>query len=189
MKHLVDEFRDYARLPAAELLPLDLNGLLADVMHLYGEENAPVRVKVDLDPNCPEIAGDAQQLRQIVHNLLQNAQDATEQAAAETGRAPEAVELSTQWNALTERVQLSISDWGPGFPANILQRAFEPYVTTKARGTGLGLAVVKKIADEHGARIKLSNRVENSIVQGAQVSLSFAPVSKALAEGSAQRST
>lgn len=189
MKHLVDEFRDYARLPAAELLPLDLNGLLADVMHLYGEENAPVRVKVDLDPNCPPIAGDAQQLRQIVHNLLQNAQDATEQAAAETGSAPEAVELSTQWNALTERVQLNISDRGPGFPANILQRAFEPYVTTKARGTGLGLAVVKKIADEHGARIKLSNRVENGIVQGAQVSLSFAPVSKALAEGSAQRST
>ncbi len=189
MKHLVDEFRDYARLPAAQLLPLDLNGLLADVMHLYGEENAPVRVKVDLDPNCPRIAGDAQQLRQIVHNLLQNAQDATEQAAAETGRAPEAVELSTQWNALTERVQLSISDRGPGFPANILQRAFEPYVTTKVRGTGLGLAVVKKIADEHGARIKLSNRVENSIVQGAQVSLSFAPVGKALAEGSAQRST
>jgi len=189
MKHLVDEFRDYARLPAAELLPLDLNGLLADVMHLYGEENAPVRVKVDLDPNCPPIAGDAQQLRQIVHNLLQNAQDATEQAAAETGSAPEAVELSTQWNALTERVQLNISDRGPGFPANILQRAFEPYVTTKARGTGLGLAVVKKIADEHGARIKLSNRVENGMVQGAQVSLSFAPVSKALAEGSAQRST
>ena len=189
MKHLVDEFRDYARLPAAELLPLDLNGLLADVMHLYGEENARVGVKVDLDPNCPPIAGDAQQLRQIVHNLLQNAQDATEQAAAETGSAPEAVELSTQWNALTERVQLSISDRGPGFPANILQRAFEPYVTTKVRGTGLGLAVVKKIADEHGARIKLSNRVENSIVQGAQVSLSFAPVSKALAEGSAQRST
>ncbi|QKV55101.1 sensor histidine kinase [Comamonas antarctica] len=189
MKHLVDEFRDYARLPAAQLMPLDLNGLLADVMHLYGEENAAVRVTLHLDANCPWIAGDAQQLRQIVHNLLQNAQDATEQAAAESGTAPGSVELATQWNALTGRVQLIISDSGTGFPANILQRAFEPYVTTKARGTGLGLAVVKKIADEHSARINLSNRVENGIVRGAQVSLSFAPVNKVLAEGAAQRST
>ena len=189
MKHLVDEFRDYARLPAAQLVPLDLNSLLADVMHLYGEENAAVRVTLHLDANCPWIAGDAQQLRQIVHNLLQNAQDATEQAAAESGTAPGSVELATQWNALTGRVQLIISDSGTGFPANILQRAFEPYVTTKARGTGLGLAVVKKIADEHSARINLSNRVENGIVRGAQVSLSFAPVNKVLAEGAAQRST
>ena len=189
MKHLVDEFRDYARLPAAELLPLDLNGLLGDVMHLYGEENAAVRIKLNLDPNCPWIAGDAQQLRQIVHNLLQNAQDATKQAAAENGSAPPPVELATQWNEVTGRVQLNISDSGTGFPANILQRAFEPYVTTKVRGTGLGLAVVKKIADEHSARINLSNRVENGIVQGAQVSLSFAPVNKVLSEGAAQRST
>ncbi|MCD2512670.1 ATP-binding protein [Comamonas endophytica] len=189
MKHLVDEFRDYARLPAAQLVPLDLNGLLADVLHLYGEENAAVRINAQLDPNCPWIAGDAQQLRQIVHNLLQNAQHATEQAAAENGSAPEAVELATQWNEVTGRVHLSISDRGTGFPANILQRAFEPYVTTKARGTGLGLAVVKKIADEHSARINLSNRVENGVVRGAQVSLSFAPVTKVLAEDAAQRST
>ena len=65
----------------------------------------------------------------------------------------------------------------PGFPEHILKRAFEPYVTTKAKGTGLGLAVVKKIADEHGARIDLSNRVTGDTVQGAQVSLSFAIVS------------
>lgn len=189
MKRLVDEFRDYARLPAAELLPLDLNGLVMDVMQLYGEENAAVRVQVTLDPACPRIAGDTQQLRQVVHNLLQNAQDATAQAAAESGGAAEAVELSTYWNEATQRVQLTITDRGPGFAAHILQRAFEPYVTTKARGTGLGLAVVKKIVDEHGARINLSNRVENGMVQGAQVSLSFAPVNKALVEGTAQRST
>ena len=189
MKRLVDEFRDYARLPAAELLALDLNALVMDVMHLYGEENAAVPVQVALDPACPRIAGDEQQLRQVVHNLLQNAQDATEQAATEAGCAPEAVEISTHWSEVTQRVRLTISDKGCGFPARILQRAFEPYVTTKARGTGLGLAVVKKIADEHGARIDLINRVENGMVQGAQVSLSFAPESKALAEGSAHRST
>ena len=86
-----------------------------------------------------------------------------------------AVRISTRWNAETRRVRLSVVDSGSGFPAHILQRAFEPYVTTKVRGTGLGLAVVKKIADEHAARIDLANRSEGTVVQGAQVSLSFAP--------------
>ena len=69
---------------------------------------------------------------------------------------------------------MTVTDTGPGFAPNILQRAFEPYVTTKAKGTGLGLAVVKKIADEHGANIKLGNVSEGGDIQGAQVSLSFA---------------
>ena len=175
MKRLVNEFRDYARLPAAELQPLDLNALIADVLHLYGEENASVPVKAELDPRCPRIAGDAQQLRQVVHNLLQNAQDATMQARAEGKETEPFVRISTRLSESSGRVRLSISDSGTGFPAHILQRAFEPYVTTKARGTGLGLAVVKKIADEHGARIDLSNRMENGELRGAQVSLSFAP--------------
>ena len=71
----------------------------------------------------------------------------------------------------TQRVRLTVCDTGPGFPENILQRAFVPYVTTKPRGTGLGLAVVKKIADEHGARITIGNRVQGGVVLGAQVSL------------------
>lgn len=175
MKRLVNEFRDYARLPAAELHPLDLNALIADVLNLYGEENAAVPVVAELDPQCPPIAGDAQQLRQVVHNLLQNAQDATEQARAQGKSELNPVRISTRWSSTTRRVRLSVSDCGIGFPAHILQRAFEPYVTTKARGTGLGLAVVKKIADEHGARIDLSNRMEGGVVRGAQVSLSFAP--------------
>ncbi len=177
MKRLVNEFRDYARLPAAELQPLDLNALVSDVLQLYEAEHASVAVQAQLDPHCPRILGDAQQLRQVVHNLLQNAQDATDQAganAAEPG-ALQPVCISTHWSETSQRVRLRVSDHGTGFPAHILQRAFEPYVTTKARGTGLGLAVVKKIADEHGARIDLSNRQEEGVVLGAQVSLSFAP--------------
>lgn len=175
MKRLVNEFRDYARLPAAELQPVDLNALVQDTMNLYGAENAEVPVIARLDPICPKVAGDAQQLRQVIHNLVQNAQDATLQAAQETSLPPKPVELSTQWVEAGRRVRLVISDSGCGFPPNILQKAFEPYVTTKVKGTGLGLAVVKKIADEHGARIDLSNRMDNGLVQGAQVSLSFAP--------------
>jgi nitrogen fixation/metabolism regulation signal transduction histidine kinase len=177
MKRLVNEFRDYARLPAAELHALDLNALVADVLHLYGEENATVPVEAELDPRSPWIAGDAQQLRQVVHNLLQNAQDATEQARADAAEPVlQPVRISTRWSESSRRVRLTVADSGGGFPAHILQRAFEPYVTTKPRGTGLGLAVVKKIADEHGARIDLSNRSDDGMVRGAQVSLSFAPV-------------
>lgn len=177
MKRLVNEFRDYARLPAAELTPLDLNALITDVLHLYEAENATVVVESELDPRCPWIAGDAQQLRQVVHNLLQNAQDATQQAGHDGALQPAPVRITTRWNESARKVRLRVMDSGTGFPAHILQRAFEPYVTTKPRGTGLGLAVVKKIAEEHGARIDLGNRVEEGVVRGAQVSLSFAPVS------------
>ncbi len=175
MKRLVNEFRDYARLPAAELKPVDMNALVADVLQLYareggerGDASAHVPVLMDLDPDCPKVMGDTQQLRQVIHNLLQNAQDATE------GAALREVTVKTQWNPTSRRARLIVQDTGAGFPEHILKRAFEPYVTTKAKGTGLGLAVVKKIADEHGARVDLKNRVESGVVQGAQVSLSFA---------------
>jgi nitrogen fixation/metabolism regulation signal transduction histidine kinase len=175
MKRLVNEFRDYARLPAAQLKPVDMNALVADVLQLYareggerGDESAHVPVRMDLDPACPPVLADTQQLRQVIHNLLQNAQDATE------GSPVREVTVKTQWNATSRRARLIVQDTGSGFPEHILKRAFEPYVTTKAKGTGLGLAVVKKIADEHGARVDLKNRVEGGIVQGAQVSLSFA---------------
>lgn len=170
MKRLVNEFRDYARLPAAELKPVDLNALVSDVMQLYASENAVVPVSTELDPLCPEIKGDAQQIRQVIHNLLQNAQDAQE------GREEGRVLLKTEYSDTSKRVRLSVRDNGTGFPEHVLKRAFEPYVTTKVKGTGLGLAVVKKIADEHGARVDISNRVVDGVVQGAQVSLSFAVV-------------
>ena len=169
MKRLVNEFRDYARLPSAELNPLDLNSLIQDVMVLYAQEPSETatraQVTTDLDPTLPMIEGDAQQLRQVVHNLIQNAQDASEAHAKVT--------LTTRWSPARKRVKLTVTDEGPGFAANILQRAFEPYVTTKAKGTGLGLAVVKKIADEHGARLDIANLLEDGVVKGAQVSLSF----------------
>jgi nitrogen fixation/metabolism regulation signal transduction histidine kinase len=180
MKRLVNEFRDYARLPSAELKTVQLNTLISDLMVLYASEpsdqvhRAPV--SVELDPACPPIQGDLQQLRQVIHNLLQNGQDACESRGHALLNAR--VVVRTEWNTLRQRVRLSVTDTGSGFEPNILKRAFEPYVTTKAKGTGLGLAVVKKIADEHGARIELSNVVEGDEIKGAQVSLSFAVVAK-----------
>jgi len=173
MKRLVNDFRDYARLPTAELKPLDLNALVTDIMQLYADDATVMPVRVELDPAAPAIRGDAQQLRQVIHNLLQNAQDAQEGRSAEH---PGQITLKTEFSNSARRVRLIVRDNGSGFPDHILKRAFEPYVTTKSKGTGLGLAVVKKIADEHGARIDISNRVADGAVQGAQVSLSFAVV-------------
>ncbi len=171
MKRLVNEFRDYARLPAAELKPLDLNLLISEVVQLYAADAHQVPVVIDLDPLAPPIIGDFQQIRQVLHNLLQNAQDATESADL---RSPgHSVTVQTQWIAGSNSVRLSVLDCGNGFPEHIHKRAFEPYVTTKVKGTGLGLAVVKKIADDHSARVDIANRVEDGKVIGAQVSLSF----------------
>ena len=176
MKRLVNEFRDYARLPSADLKPVQLNALISDLMVLYINEPADqiprAPVITALDPACPPILGDEQQLRQVIHNLLQNAQDACEVKGVVPQDAR--VGLRTEWHASRNRVRLIVTDTGPGFEPNILKRAFEPYVTTKAKGTGLGLAVVKKIADEHAAKIELGNVMQDGEIKGAQVSLSFA---------------
>ena len=163
MKRLVNEFRDYARLPAAQLAPLDLNALIADILGLYDPSAVPVQL--DLSP-CPPVLADAQQVRQVVHNLVQNAQDATP-----PGAGP--VLLQTRLAENGRRVRLVVQDCGPGFPEAILKRAFEPYVTTKAKGTGLGLAVVKKIMNEHRGRVDIAHRMDGDRIAGARVSLSF----------------
>jgi nitrogen fixation/metabolism regulation signal transduction histidine kinase len=175
MKRLVNEFRDYARLPTAELKSLDLNALILDVMQLYETESAKQRIELQLDASQPRIQGDAQQLRQVIHNLLQNAQDANDAADLSAPVLPQRkVILRTRCKTGSERVRLVVQDQGGGFPPHILQRAFEPYVTTKSKGTGLGLAIVKKIADEHGARIDIANLLTEGRAVGAQVSLSLA---------------
>ncbi|MBS3996300.1 MAG: PAS domain-containing protein, partial [Hydrogenophaga sp.] len=166
MKRLVNEFRDYARLPAAQLAPTDLNAVVRDILVLY--DNAAVPVRHELADHCPLVKADAQQVRQIVHNLVQNAQDAM------AGRPGAEVLLRTRLSDRGQWVRLAVIDQGPGFAEHILKRAFEPYVTTKVKGTGLGLAVVKKIMDEHGGRVDVANRVVDGKVEGAQVSLSFA---------------
>ena len=173
MKRLVNDFRDYARLPAAELKPVDLNVLVTDVLQLYEGVVQSVPVRAELDTASPRVMGDAQQLRQVIHNLVQNALDASESAHSPAGE-DRSVVVRTQHQPAQGRVRLSVLDYGSGFPEYILKRAFEPYVTTKAKGTGLGLAVVKKIADEHGSRIDIGNRVTEGEVVGAQVSLSLA---------------
>jgi PAS domain S-box-containing protein len=175
MQTLVNEFRDYARLPAARLLPLDMNALASEVLALYGQAHDRGVLDVRLAEQPPRIMGDATQLRQVIHNLVQNALDAV--AEQEGGRVELSTSVARGENGELRALRLTVLDNGPGFPAGVLKRAFEPYVTTKAKGTGLGLAVVKKIADEHGARLRAVNMHDgnepDAPVTGARVSLSF----------------
>jgi len=181
MKQLVNEFRDYARLPAASLKGLDLNALVSEVLMLYAPAQEAGRLHAELSSEPPLINGDATQLRQVIHNLVQNALDAVSERpdGHVTVRTQKAFSDAGELRGL----RLQVTDNGPGFAEKVLKRAFEPYVTTKSKGTGLGLAVVKKIADEHGARIRLVNLHKEGDealpVVGAQVSLSFSKLATA----------
>lgn len=150
MKRMVDDFRDYARMPAPDVAELDLNELIGEVLGLY--ESSSAVIETHLGTELPPVLGDATQLRQIIHNLLRNSEDALE------GRADARIKIQT--SAIGRQARLLIADNGPGFPVELLPRIFEPYVTTKARGTGLGLPIVKKIVEEHLGTIEISNAPE-----------------------------
>jgi nitrogen fixation/metabolism regulation signal transduction histidine kinase len=114
-----------------------------------------------------EVNGDATRLRQVIHNLLQNAQDALQ------GIAQPQITLHTENR--NREIHLWVEDNGVGFPESVLSRAFEPYMTTKAKGTGLGLAIVKKIVEEHGGRIA----IENNVGGGARISIKLPLIEEA----------
>jgi nitrogen fixation/metabolism regulation signal transduction histidine kinase len=167
MKRLVNEFRDYARLPTAELKPISFQAVLADALQLYDHELLSGVIRVEQEALAPGldwmIEGDAQQLCQALHNLLQNALDATRSHSQENpsananANANAKVTVRTSFDSSIGAIQCVISDNGAGFAPHVLERAFEPYNTTKAKGTGLGLAVVRKTIQEHKGDIKLGN--------------------------------
>lgn len=163
LKGMVNEFSEYARAPALNLSDLNLNHLVREVLALY--DLPGVLITTALEDSLPAVRGDATMLRQVLHNLLGNAQDALD------GRADARIKVkSMRENGM---VMLVISDNGSGFPQDLMARVFEPYVTTKQHGTGLGLAIVKKIMEEHKGSIRIENLAEG----GAMVSLML-PVAK-----------
>lgn len=188
MKRMVDDFRDYARVPPAQLVPLDLNALVEEIATLY--RTAGTSLTLALAADLPLIEGDATQMRQVIHNLVGNAQEAL------AGRAEARIVVRTEVAEFVESsgvvraVRFTVEDNGPGFAANILRRAFEPYVTTKPSGTGLGLAMVKKIVDEHGAHIEVVNRSGGPGVgqsAGAVVTIVFRRLARAETAGEGAR--
>ncbi|MEB2397978.1 MAG: ATP-binding protein [Alcaligenaceae bacterium] len=182
LKQMVDDFREYARTPPAQMQRIEINALIADVLALYGwdpeggmvrDDGQSMHIDVEFDRAVPDIEGDPTQLRQVIHNLLANARDAASQhqplAEARIHVQTKLMYSGAEGDSQRSGVRLTITDNGCGFPSQVLARVFEPYVTTKASGTGLGLAIVKKIIEEHGGRIDISNRREG----GARISILF----------------
>jgi nitrogen fixation/metabolism regulation signal transduction histidine kinase len=160
MKHMVDDFAIYARQPRpGQLQTVDLADLLLDVLALY--DNLRPHVALAL-PDAPVLVqGEPTRLRQVFHNLLQNAID------AQSGQDEPCIDISLSMHGA--EATLAFGDRGPGFSEHVLAHPFEPYVTTKAKGTGLGLAIVKKIVEEHAGRVTLDNVAPH----GASVTLHF----------------
>jgi nitrogen fixation/metabolism regulation signal transduction histidine kinase len=147
LKAMVDAFSLYARSPVPDLQPLDLNLLTREVMGLY--ESSRSAMQLELAANLPLVSGDTAKLRQVIHNLLQNAEHAVSDVARPC--------IIVRTEATDAGIQLTMRDNGPGFPEALIGRVFEPYVTTKSRGAGLGLAIVKKIIEEHNGTIAVAN--------------------------------
>jgi nitrogen fixation/metabolism regulation signal transduction histidine kinase len=157
LKGMVDDFTQYAHASRMNARALVLNDLVREVLVLY--EAMGVAIEARLAEDLPQIYADPAMLRQVLHNLFQNAIDAL------TGVDNPKILVSTSQG--TGGVLLTVRDNGTGIAEGVMGRIFEPYVTTKPKGTGLGLAIVKKIVDEHNGRIL----VENVKPHGATVSI------------------
>jgi nitrogen fixation/metabolism regulation signal transduction histidine kinase len=162
MKKMVNEFSEYARSPAPQLKRLDVNALIREVVSFY--DLPSIKIEQVLAQQACIIKGDSTMLRQVIHNLLQNAQDALIASLAPI--------ILVKTEVLNDLLLITVQDNGTGFPAEMMLHVFEPYVTTKSHGTGLGLAIVKKIVEEHKGSIKVEN-VTGAQGTGAVVTMSI----------------
>ena len=158
MKGLVDAFAQYARLPSPRIERVDINALVTEVLHMY---EGSIPIESHLAEGLPPVAGDPALLGQVLVNLMKNAQEALEASAAPL------ISVTTAQHG--SQVSLCVQDNGHGFPEELWDRLFEPYVTSKPKGTGLGLPVVKKIVEEHHGSIA----VDNPETGGARICVSL----------------
>jgi two-component system nitrogen regulation sensor histidine kinase NtrY len=151
LKLLVDEFQNFARLPAAKPQPDDLNRIVAEAIASYAGTDDVV-FATELAPSLPTVDVDREQMRRVLTNLLDNAVAAVRRRLQESGEAgPGHVALRSVHDPLLQSVRIEVADDGIGIPQRDRRRVFEPYFSTKERGTGLGLAIVSRIvADHHG---------------------------------------
>jgi nitrogen fixation/metabolism regulation signal transduction histidine kinase len=151
LKTMVNAFSDYSRPPQLQMLPVDVPNLALEVAELYASESQQVSFEFDFSSvrDVAKLRADSGRLRQLLHNLIKNAQEAAEGKAVTIQISASTInEGSATW------FELCIADNGPGLPGALRERLFEPYTTSKTKGTGLGLAIVKKIAEEHGGNVR-----------------------------------
>jgi two-component system nitrogen regulation sensor histidine kinase NtrY len=156
LKNLVNEFSNFARLPAIQPEPNDLNDLIREALTLYQEGHRGIRFSVSLDNSMPLVMIDHNQIKRVLINILENAVT----AMAEQG----AVTLTTSFDDVLKMATISIADDGPGIAPEDKPRLFEPYFTTKKNGTGLGLAIVSSIVADHGGFVRIKDNLPRGTV-------------------------
>ncbi len=149
LKGLVDEFSQFARMPAPRTVPTDLTQLIADTLGLYNGIFDRVRLEQRAAPGLPLVRLDAEQIRRVIINLVDNAVEATDRRGH--------IIVETQLDAGNGVVRVVVADDGPGIPAEEREKLFLPYYSTKRRGSGLGLAIVRRIIAEHGGSIEVGD--------------------------------
>ncbi|MBI5440684.1 MAG: HAMP domain-containing protein, partial [Deltaproteobacteria bacterium] len=152
LKHLVNEFSRFAKMPEARPAPEDFNRLVEEVVRLFRAAHPEIAFSVELDATLPRLDVDAEQVKRALINLLDNA------VAAVEGSGDRAVEICTRHDPAGQRLLLTVSDNGVGLSAEVKERLFEPYFSTKKGGTGLGLAIVKSIVQDHGGSIRVGEQ-------------------------------
>ena len=151
LKGLVDEFSQFARMPAPRAVPTDLHALLTDVLALYNGIFPEVDIRRHFEAALPPVSADPEQIRRVLINLVDNAIEAMEQHGT--------IDIETQHDQLNNLARIIVADHGPGIPEAEREKLFLPYYSTKRRGSGLGLAIVRRIVAEHGGSIDVSDNV------------------------------
>jgi two-component system nitrogen regulation sensor histidine kinase NtrY len=151
LKALVDEFSQFARMPAPRATSTDLHALLNDVLSLYQGIFTSVDIRARFTASLPKVSVDPEQIRRVMINLVDNAIEALERRGT--------IEIETQDDPSNSLVRIIVADDGPGIPASERDKLFLPYYSTKRRGSGLGLAIVRRIVAEHGGSIDVTDNV------------------------------
>jgi len=149
LKGLVDEFSQFARMPAPRAVPTDLHALLDDTLSLYRGLFTDVQLRPAYGAGVPHVAVDPEQLRRVMINLIDNAIEAMDRQGD--------IEIATHHDASNNIVRIVVADNGPGIPMEEREKLFLPYYSTKQRGSGLGLAIVRRIVAEHGGSIEVGD--------------------------------
>ena len=153
LKVMVNEFSEYSRTPRIQKNKLNIKLLLEEVVDLYTNKSFLINLKIKKDSIY--IEADENKLRQVLINIFDNSKDALKKI-----KKPEVIVSLTQQK---DKVVIIIQDNGIGIPQDIINRIYEPYVTSKDNGTGLGLAIVNKIIEEHNGTIKIENRIKDGV--------------------------
>ena len=162
MDAMVSAFADYANTPQIERKPTDLNALINQSIALY-DAQSNISIEFDLASDVPELLLDANGISRVLINLVKNSAESVEDSRDLT------VSVTTQYLPSEGIVRLSMADNGDGFDEAVIERVFEPYVTTKVKGSGLGMAIVQNIIEQHDGRIFAGNVEPN----GAIVTIEF----------------